>query len=143
MKDFFYKKKFINKFINILMKSGKKNIAEKIFYKSMIYIRNFYKINPYNTFIECINKTKVFFELKNRKVGGVVFKIPSQMSKKRILFTSFKIIKESIKNYNKNTYISLGEEIYNTSLGESASVKKVNDLKKNTENNKAFIHLLN
>ncbi|MGX7582878.1 small ribosomal subunit protein uS7 [Candidatus Vidania fulgoroideorum] len=143
-KDPFYNCEIVGKFINIIMKSGKKIKALNIFYKSMIYLRNIYKVNPYKTFIKCFNNSKVIVEIKRRKIGGSFFQIPFKISNSRSNFIAFKNLVNSarISKKKEEFYICLANEIFNSFKGKGNAVKKRDEIHKTAEINRAFSHFL-
>ncbi|WDR79429.1 30S ribosomal protein S7 [Candidatus Vidania fulgoroideae] len=140
--DIFFNCRKINKIINIIMKNGKKIKSENLFYKSMIFIRLKYKENPYRIFLNCLKNSMPIVNIRKRKIGGAIFNIPIKLDINKSMFLAFKNIVRISRNKIGKFYINLANEIYETSCGNSDSVRCRDEIHKISENNRAFSHFI-
>lgn len=129
----------VAKFINVLMFSGKKSLAENIIYNAFDYIKKKTGFNPLEIFFLAINNCKPLVEVKSRRIGGSNFQIPIEVRLSRRLTLSMRWLRESIfKRKEKFIYCRLGEELIEASNGKGLTVKKRDEVHKMAEANKAF-----
>ena len=84
LQDPIYKDLVVAKFINYLMKDGKKSIAEKIFYGSLDKIKNQLKTdNPLDVFKKALENVGPILEVKSRRIGGATYQVPIEVSRDR------------------------------------------------------------
>lgn len=129
------------KFINYIMKGGKKNIARKIF-------RDTYKIivekghkDPEKVFQKAIETVKPAMEIRPKRIGGAVYQIPVEVKANRQLMLAFRWILESTRNRKGAPMAKkLAEEFITASNGEGNAIKKKEDTIKMAQANKAFAH---
>lgn len=139
--DEIYKSTLVSKFINIIMKNGKKSLAEKIVYNSFDLIKKNMNENPLEIFRKAIENVKPLVEVRSRRVGGANYQIPIEIPVERRLVLSFRwIIEFSRKKKGKNMTNSLYEEIIEASKGKGNAVKKKENMHKMAEANKVFSH---
>ncbi len=129
----------ISKFINYIMKNGKKQIAQKIFYYSINLISVKLKKNYLFLIKKILLNIQPIFEIKKRKIGGTSYNIPFKINLKRSLMFSMKWIILNSKKRNENGFKNkfVGELIdsyYNNSL----SIKQKESILKIAEQNKAY-----
>ncbi|MGX7577239.1 small ribosomal subunit protein uS7 [Candidatus Vidania fulgoroideorum] len=139
--DLKYNNYYISKFINFIMKSGKKTISEKIVYKSFSLIKINFNLCPVKVFLKCLKLAAPQVEIKKKKVGGALYFIPVKISKKRSLYYSMSFIKKnSLIRKEKKFYIALFKEIIETYNENSNSIKMRDEIHKKAELNRAFAH---
>ena len=139
--DELYNSTLISKFINILMKHGKKSLAERILYKSFELIRKETNENPLDVFRKAIENVKPLIEVKSRRVGGANYQIPVEIPLERRLILSFRwIVEFSRKRKGSNMTKSLYEEVLEASKNKGNAVKKKENIHKMAEANKVFSH---
>lgn len=131
----------ISKFINRLMRRGKKSIAEKIFYTSMDKIEEKTKEQPLEVFNKAIKNVTPLIEVKARRIGGSTYQVPIEVKTERgIALGSGWMINAAKARSGKSMVEKLVNEIMDASNGVGASVKKREDTHKMAEANKAFAH---
>lgn len=131
----------IAKFINSIMKDGKKSIAENILYKSFDYIEEKYKTDPFEVFKQAVANITPSVEVKSVRVGGANYQTPCQVDAKRGQALAFRWIKKSTeKRSEKSMVIRLAEELNDAYNKRGGSIKQGEDLAKMAEANKAFAH---
>jgi small subunit ribosomal protein S7 len=141
--DLKYQDNMVGKFINIIMKQGKKSIAEKIIYKSFAIIKTSLKDDPLKIFKLALDKIRPMVELRSRRVGGANYQVPVEVTEERGLVLAFRWIKNAAKKRNeKQMHIRIANEIMDAFQERGEAVKKKETTHKMAEANKAFAHYL-
>ncbi|RMD54382.1 MAG: 30S ribosomal protein S7 [Nitrospirae bacterium] len=136
-----YSDKIVTKFINVLMKDGKKSVAEKIFYGSMEIIKNKTGEDPLKVFMGAIENVKPALEVKSRRVGGATYQVPTEIKPERRLALAFRWIADFSRKRNEKTMVQrLAGELIDAYNKTGSSVKKRDDTHRMAEANKAFAH---
>jgi len=131
----------VSKFINRLMRRGKKSIAEKIFYTSMERIQERTNEQPMEVFNKALKNVTPLIEVKARRIGGSTYQVPVEVKPERGIALGSTWLIENAKNRSGKSMIEkLVSEIIDASNGTGASVKKREDTHKMAEANKAFAH---
>ncbi len=131
----------VAKFINYIMKNGKKSIAEKIVYEAFEIIKKETKQDPRHIFNKALKKVAPIMEVRGKRVGGGNYQVPFQVRGERRFNLGCKWIIDSAKaRKGKPMFKKLATEILEASQGEGASVKKREDVHRMAEANKAFAH---
>jgi len=134
------------KFINFIMKDGKKSLARKIFSKAMDNIKKVSKgsVVPEDVFKKAIDCVKPQFEVRSKRVGGAVYQVPAEVKQDRQLTLAMRWILNAVRSKKgKAFYISLSRELIEASNGNGIAVKKREDVQKMADANKAFSHFAN
>lgn len=141
--DAIYNRVDVGRFINYLMKDGKKSIAEKIIYKSFDLIKKETGEDPIKIFEKAITNASPLLEVVSRRIGGASYQIPIEVRPERKFVLGAKwIISASRDKKGKPMYIKLAEELIAASKNEGGAVKKKQDMHKVAEANRAFAHFL-
>ncbi len=136
-----YKSKLVGKFINILMKDGKKSTAEKICYDAFEIIKKKTGEDPLKVFKTAIENVKPVVEVKPRRVGGATYQVPVEVRHNRRLALAFRWISNfSRKRGEKNMTARLAGELLDAFNRTGTSAKKREDTHRMAEANKAFAH---
>jgi small subunit ribosomal protein S7 len=131
----------IAKFVNSLMESGKKSVAEGIFYKMLEIVEERTKQDPVKIFKKAVENTKPLLEVKSRRVGGATYQVPVEVAQDRRLALSYRwLITYSRGRAEKSMADKLANEIIDAANNRGASIKKREDTHKMAEANKAFAH---
>lgn len=139
--DPIYNSTDISKFINRLMKRGKKSIAQKIFYSTMEKIQEKTKTEPTEIFKKALTNVTPLIEVKARRIGGSTYQVPIEVKPERgQALGSCWIIEYARKRGGKSMVERLTNEIVDASNNTGASCKKREDTHKMAEANKAFAH---
>ncbi|AFZ83341.1 small subunit ribosomal protein S7 [Candidatus Kinetoplastibacterium blastocrithidii TCC012E] len=129
------------KFINIVMLSGKKAVAERIVYGALDHIGNKTGKNPLDIFSLAINNVKPIVEVKSRRVGGANYQVPIEVRPVRRLALSMRWVREAAKKRGeKSMDLRLAGELMDASESRGSAMKKREDTHKMAEANKAFSH---
>jgi small subunit ribosomal protein S7 len=136
-----YSDPVVSKFINNLMYSGKRTVAEKIFYDALDVIQKKTNADPYTIFTEALNNVKPEVEVKSRRVGGVTYQVPIEVRPERRLALGIKwLIRYARDRNEKSMCHKLAGEFMDAHKGTGSSIKKKEDIRKMAEANKAFSH---
>ena len=136
-----YKDIIVAKFMNNLMRDGKKSIAEKIVYGAFDRIISQSKEEPLEVFMKALLEVGPVVEVKSRRVGGATYQVPIEVrpSRKQALAMRW-IVEAARKRSEKSMSLRLAAELQDASQGKGAAVKKREDVHKMAEANKAFSH---
>lgn len=139
--DPIYSSQDVARFINRIMRRGKKSIAERIFYNSMEIIKEKVKEEPIQVFEKALKNVIPLVEVKARRIGGSTYQVPVEVRAERgIALGSNWIISTAKSKTGKPMEEKLAAEIMYAYNGEGAAVKKREDTHKMAEANKAFAH---
>jgi len=132
----------VSKFINYIMKQGKKSIAEKIFYQSLELISKQEKTDkPIDIFKKAIGNVSPALEVKSKRIGGATYQVPMEVADNRRIALAMRwILNYSRTRKGKKMSDRLAAELIAASKNEGSSVKKKEDTHKMAEANKAFAH---
>jgi small subunit ribosomal protein S7 len=129
------------KFINNMMKKGKKSVAQSILYKSFEIVENKTKKDPLEIFQKALENVKPAVEVKSRRVGGSTYQIPHEVRPARRQVLSIRwIINFARARGEKTMAAKLAGEIMDAANGRGATIKKKDDTHRMAEANKAFAH---
>ncbi len=138
--DPIYNSVIVTRFINNLMKDGKKTKAQKIFYQAMKIIDE-QKQNSLKTFQLALKNVAPLVEVWPRRIGGATFMVPRQVRSQRRISKAIKwIISTARAKKGKPMAEKLAEEIILASREEGEAYKKKIEIQKLAETNKAFAH---
>ena len=136
-----YDNKLVSKFINSIMKDGKKSTAEKILYGAFDLIEEKTKEPPLKVFEQALDNTRPMIEVKSRRVGGSTYQVPTEIRPSRRTALGIRwIIDFSRKRPEKGMASKLAGELMDAAKNRGASIKKKEDTHKMAEANKAFAH---
>lgn len=131
----------IAKFINYLMKNGKKTVAQGIVYDAFDIIKDRTKQDPRHVFNKALKKISPLLEVRGKRVGGANYQIPYQVRGKRRFNLGCKwLIEAAAERKGKPMKAKLADEILAASEGEGAAARKRETVHKMAESNKAFAH---
>jgi len=131
----------ISKFINRIMRRGKKSIAEKIFYSTMTKIEEKTNEKPMEIFQKALSNTTPLLEVKARRIGGSTYQVPIEVKPDRgMALASSWIIAAAKSRHGKSFIEKLTTELLDASNGVGSACKKREDTHKMAEANKAFAH---
>jgi small subunit ribosomal protein S7 len=131
----------LSKFINILMDSGKKSVAEKIVYDALEIIANKTKKDALEIFNNALVAVKPVVELKSRRVGGANYQIPIEVAPVRQMALAMRWLRDAARKRGEKTMNQrLANEMMEAVEGRGAAMKKRDEVHKMAEANKAFAH---
>ena len=136
-----YGSTLVSKFINSVMRQGKKSTAEGIVYGALGLIEEKTRQEPLGVFKQAINNVKPVLEVKSRRVGGATYQVPVEVRQDRRMALAFRwVIGFARQRPEHSMKEALAAEIIAASKNEGASVKKKEDTHRMAEANKAFAH---
>jgi len=139
--DIKYSDKNIAKFINYIMKDGKKTVAQKNVYGAFDIIKKETKLDPRHVFNKALKKVSPLVEVRGKRVGGASYQVPFQVRGNRRFALGCQWIIDAVKaKKGKSFSVILATEILEASKGEGTAIKKRETVHKMAEANKAFAH---
>ena len=131
----------VAKFVNYIMKKGKKGIAEKIFYSSMDSIKQRTKTDGLKIFQKAVESASPSVEVKSRRIGGATYQVPIEVPRNRSFYlASLWIINAAKARSGKPMSERLASELISAANNEGGAIKKKEDTHRMAEANKAFAH---
>lgn len=131
----------ISKFINRIMRRGKKSLAEKIFYATLTKIEEKSGEKSLDIFQKAMTNATPLLEVKARRIGGSTYQVPIEVKADRgFALASSWLIEAAKKRSGKSFIDKLTNELIDASNGSGAACKKREDTHKMAEANKAFAH---
>ncbi|KEA62240.1 SSU ribosomal protein S7p (S5e) [Marinobacterium lacunae] len=129
------------KFINHLMISGKKSVAERIVYGALSKIEERTKGDAIELFDKALETVQPVVEVKSRRVGGATYQVPVEVRPSRRTALAMRwLVDAARKRGEKSMALRLAGELIDASEGRGAAVKKREDVHRMAEANKAFAH---
>jgi small subunit ribosomal protein S7 len=136
-----YNNRLVSKFINVIMKDGKKSTGEKTCYGAFDVIKKKTGSDPLKVFKTAIENVKPLVEVKPRRVGGATYQVPVEIRTPRRIALAFRwIINYSRGRTEKTMQEKLAGELLDAFNNTGSSIKKKEDTHKMAEANKAFAH---
>ncbi|MBX9599083.1 MAG: 30S ribosomal protein S7 [Neisseriales bacterium] len=131
----------LSKFMNIIMESGKKAVAEKIVYGALDIASTKSKKDAIEIFTQALEAVKPIVELKSRRVGGANYQIPIEVAPERQVALAMRWLRDAArKRGEKSMDIRLANEMLEALEGRGAAMKKREEIHRMAEANKAFAH---
>jgi small subunit ribosomal protein S7 len=129
------------KFINCIMKDGKKSVAESIVYKALEQLSKVSKREPLEAFKESIENLKPTMEVKSRRIGGATYQVPMEVRDVRALALAIRWVIDSAKKRAEKTMRErLASEFLDALNNRGAAIKIKENTHKMAEANRAFAH---
>lgn len=133
--------RLVAKFVNSLMKRGKKSTAESILYGAFDIIEKRIKEPPVEVFEKAVNNVKPMIEVKSRRVGGSTYQVPTEVPTNRRLALGIRwLIANARARAEKTMREKLAGELIDAANNRGAAIKKREAVHKMAEANKAFAH---
>ena len=139
--DVKYGDRTIAKFINVIMRRGKKSTAERIFYGALLEIERKEKDDPIKIFKKALENIKPVVEVKSRRVGGATYQVPVEIKPDRRNALAMRwMIQYAKERGDKTMMAKLAAELIDAANQRGGAIKKREDVHKMAEANKAFAH---
>ena len=136
-----YKSVELTRFVNKLMKNGKKTVAQRIVYQALDVIAEQTKREPMEVFNLALDNSKPLLEVKPRRVGGATYQVPIEVPRNRRFYLASQWIINSAKGRSgKPMADALASELISAANEEGGAIKKKDDTHRMAEANKAFAH---
>lgn len=131
----------VAKFINYLLRRGKKHVAEQIFYEAIAIIDQKRKGQGLEIFRKAVEKVSPLVEVKSRRIGGATYQVPIEVRpERRFALASRWLINFAKARSGKSMAEKLAAEMMAAADGEGGAIKKREDTHRMAEANKAFAH---
>jgi small subunit ribosomal protein S7 len=129
------------KFMNHVMISGKKSVAERIIYGALEIVKTKLNRDPLEVFDEALENIAPLVEVKARRVGGATYQVPVEVRASRRTALAMRwLVDFSRKRGEKSMPARLAGELMDAAQSKGAAVKKREDVHRMAEANKAFSH---
>lgn len=139
--DLKYNSEMVSRFVNCIMRKGKKSTALSIIYDAFDIIEKKAKEPPLKIFEKAMNNVKPQVEVKSRRVGGSTYQVPTEIRPKRkVALTIRWILTFAEKRSEKSMARKLAGELMDAAEERGGAIKKRDDTHKMAEANKAFAH---
>ncbi len=136
-----YENETVSKFINYVMKKGKKTIARKIVYGAFDILKEKTKQEPLEAFEKALRNASPDLEVRPKRIGGATYQIPIEVRGNRKVSLAMRwILRAARSKKGKPMKESLAEELMNAANNTGWAVKKKEDTHKMAEANRAFAH---
>ena len=139
--DHKFKDLILAKFMNRIMKDGKKSVSEKIVYGAFDIVSKKTDKSPIEYFHDALNNVKPTLEVRSRRVGGATYQVPMEVRPRRAQALAMKwIVDSAIKRNEKTMRERVASEIMDAFNNKGNAVKKREETHKMAEANRAFSH---
>lgn len=133
--------KLVTRFVNSLMKDGKKNVARKILYQAFEIIEEQTGDQGIDVFKSALENVSPVVEVRSRRVGGSTYQVPVEVRPGRGTALGMRwIINASSGRNDKSMARRLSRELLDASKSEGGAVRKKDEVHRMAEANKAFAH---
>ena len=131
----------VSKFMNSIMKEGKKSVAENIVYGAMERMQSRAKSDPIQLFHSALENVMPAVEVRSRRVGGATYQVPVEVRPERRQALAIRWLITAARSRNENTMEErLSGELLDAANNRGTAVKKREDTHKMAEANRAFSH---
>ena len=131
----------LSKFMNVIMESGKKAVAERIIYGALEQIEKRAGKDPLEIFVVALNNIKPMVEVKSRRVGGATYQVPVEVRPARRQTLAMRWLIEAARaRSEKSMAHRLAHELMDAAENRGTAVRKREDTHRMAEANKAFAH---
>ncbi len=139
--DPLYQSQLVTRFINCMMLSGKKSVAQWIFYGALTEIEERTKEDPLKIFRKAVDNVKPSVEVKSRRVGGSNYQVPVEVRPSRSTALALRwLIGYARQRPEKSMRERLANEFLDAAAARGGAFKKKDDTHRMAEANKAFAH---
>ncbi len=136
-----YSSQLVTKFVNVVMRHGKKAVAERMLYGALESIAERTSDDPMKVFKKAIENVKPSVEVKSRRVGGSNYQVPVEVRPSRRLALSMRWLIQAAQERGEKTMRSkLAGELMDAADNKGGAIKKKEDTHRMAEANKAFAH---
>jgi small subunit ribosomal protein S7 len=131
----------VSKFMNSIMKEGKKSVAERIVYGALDRMQSRAKSDPIQLFHAALDNVMPSIEVRSRRVGGATYQVPVEVRNERRQALAIRWLITAARGRNENTMEErLSGELLDAANNRGTAVKKREDTHKMAEANRAFSH---
>ncbi len=139
--DSLYNSTMAARFINLLLRKGKKSTAERVFYGTMDIVQQKTKEDPLKSLEKALENVRPLLETKSRRVGGANYQVPIEVPAGRSVSLGVRwLLHYARERSGKSMQEKLSAEIIDALNNRGGAVKKREDTHKMAESNRAFAH---
>ena len=136
-----FKDRMVTKFVNSMMSSGKRSVAEGIFYAALDLIEKRSKEDPLGVFRRALENVRPNVEVRSRRVGGATYQVPVEVRPVRRMSLAMRwLVQFARARGEKSMAERLAGEFLDAANGRGSAIKKKDDTHRMAEANKAFAH---
>ena len=131
----------VSKFMNSIMKEGKKSVAENILYGAFDRIQTKAKSDPLPMFHQALENVMPAVEVRSRRVGGATYQVPVEVRPQRRMSLAMRWLVQNARSRPEKSMVQkLAGELLDAANGRGGAMKKKEDTHRMAEANKAFAH---
>jgi len=139
--DAVFSSAIVSKFINMVMRDGKKTVAERIFYGAMQLMQERTGRSPLEVLQEAMDNVMPYLEVRPRRVGGATYQIPMEVPTHRQITLALRwIIRSARDRHEKIMSERLAGELIDASNEEGGAVRRRQEMQRMAAANKAYAH---
>ena len=136
-----FQDRIVAKFVNNLMRKGKKSTGERIIYGAFDQVEQKLKDDPLKIFKKALDNVKPLVEVRSRRVGGATYQVPVEVRPERRQALAFRWLVTNARGRNEKTMVDrLSNELMDAAANRGGAVKKREDTHRMAEANRAFSH---
>lgn len=131
-----------SKFINCLMRNGKKSVAQNVFYAALEEIsRRVPDKSPIDVFHQALENVKPYIEVRSKRVGGAAYQVPMQVNRNRQQSLAIRWLLLAVRDKKgRPTELKLADELIAAANREGAAMTRRENVHRMADANKAFAH---
>ena len=139
--DMVFGSRLVSRLINVIMRRGKKSVAEQIVYGAFAHVAERTNKDPLEVYEQALRQIMPTLEVKPRRVGGATYQVPMEVRPTRRLALALRWLVGSARSRGGRTFEEkLAGELLDAAAGQGSSVKKREDTHRMAEANRAFAH---
>ena len=133
--------RLVHRFVNKLVKGGKKSIAETIFYGALQQIQEKHSTNPVDVFEQAVRNCMPQLEVRGRRVGGATYQVPVEVRADRQVSLSIRWLVSHARQRPERTMVrKLAAELWDASQGQGGALRRKDEMHRMADANKAYSH---
>lgn len=136
-----FNSQYVQRFINAMMRDGKKSTSERIFYGALTIVEEKSGRNPVETFTTAMKNVMPTVEVRSRRVGGATYQVPQEVRPDRKVALGLRWMISAARDRNEQTMADkLAGEFMDAARNAGTAIRKKEDTHRMAEANKAFAH---
>lgn len=136
-----YQDELVSRFVNSIMRDGKKSVAQRIVYEALDVIEERTGEAGLDVFKKAVNNVAPLVEVRSRRVGGATYQVPIEVRPERRTALAFRWLIQYARARNDKSMVNrLANELHSAAQGEGGAVKKKDDTHRMAESNRAYAH---
>jgi small subunit ribosomal protein S7 len=136
-----YQSEMVSRFINKIMRDGKKGVAQRIFYEAMGAVATRTKRNPIEVFDAAVRNAMPVLEVRPRRVGGATYQVPTEVRPERRLTLAMRWLCQFSRARSERGMVArLAGELVDAANNTGSTIRRKEEVHRMAEANKAFAH---